>query len=227
MKILNMSNVSKSLCFALLMLLGVAGERASGLDLVMYGNTAQTSSETVTSFQYAAQSFTTNQLIFRLTGVSVSMNAFRGTNATTVQFSLYDSSSTPNTPGSLVQTLGSVTTPSGVVQDFTFTFTAPSPILLTQDAQYFIVARNLGPDDVKWWSGNQASISTVLNPRPTFYSVISADGTNWGTPSTTRSFNMTVTGVPEPSAYAMAALSFMAFATIGRRKVNGRKQSSI
>ena len=217
MKSLPLRTASRPIFFALLMLFCGSVEKASAIDLVMYGNTSQTASTDVNAFQYAAQSFTTNQLIFRLTGVSVTMNSFRGSNPTSLQFSLYNSGSTPNTPGTLVQSLGSLTTPA-TVQDFTFTFTAPSPVLLAQDAQYFVVVQNSGPDDIKWWTGNQSSISTVLNPRPTFYSVTSTNGTSWDTPSTTRSFNMTVTGVPEPTTYAFAAISAVALAAIGRRK---------
>ena len=213
----------KSICFALLMLTGLYSDRASALDLVMYGNTAQTGSVEISAFNNAAQSFTTNQLIYRLTGVSITLNQFRGSTTTNLAIDLYDSGSTPNTPGSLVLSLGNLTTPT-VNQDFTFTYNAPSPVLLAQDSQYFIVVRNLGPDSVKWWTGDQSSISTVLTPRPTFYSV--TGGLTWDTPTTTRSFNMSVTGVPEPSTYAFAALSVIVFAVVSRSKSKVRLQAT-
>lgn len=222
MKITSLNSVARPICLAVLLLVGVRGEKAGAIDLVMYGNTAQTGSIEISAFNNAAQSFTTNQLIYRLTGVSITLNQFRGSTTTNLAVDLYDSGSTPNTPGSAVLSLGNLTTPT-LNQDFTFTYTAPSPILLAQDSQYFIVVRNLGPDSVKWWTGDQSSISTVLTPRPTFYSV--TGGLLWDTPTTTRALNMTVTGVPEPSTYAFAALSVMAFAGVARRKSKARLQA--
>lgn len=207
----------KPISMALLIVASIFAQAASGVDVVLYGQTATTSTTIHQVNQYIAQSFNTNAIQTQnISNVSLYFNSFHG-GSSQVEFYLYNAGS-PNTPGSILQTLGQGTVAGA--GDVTVNLAFGTPISLLPSTQYFIVAKNLGTDDVKWYySSNPNNVTTNISPKPTYYSLSSLNGTSWTNSSSTNVFAMTVTGVPEPSTYAFAAISAVSLAVVARRRV--------